>query len=122
MVALYEECIADEKIAERDDTGGGWAILGLKLVGGGYWDEALDTFERSYNLSDSANWEFTSLVWQGHIYDIRGERDEAIRKYEQALEVEDFRYMRHDQWGIVLNYEWVRDRLKEPFTKEMVGK
>lgn len=122
VIALYEECIADEKIAESDGIGGGWGILGLKLIGGGYWDEALDTFERSYNLSDSANWEFTSLVWQGHVYDIRGERDEAISRYEQALEVEDFRYMRHDQWGIVLDYEWARDRLKEPFTKEMVGK
>jgi hypothetical protein len=62
------------------------------------------------------------LIWQGHIYDVWGKREEAIDKYKQALKVENFEDMRHDQWGIVLNYEWVRQRLETPFTKEMVGK
>ena len=122
VLALYEECVDNEDIAKGTDFGAGWGILGIKLIGGGYWEQAFDAFERCHGLNDSTSWKFTSLVWQGHIYDIWGDRKEAIGKYKQALKVEDFSYMRHDQWGIVLDYEWVKGRLEKPFTKEMMGK
>jgi len=116
-VALYTE-FADANVT----VGAGWGVLGLKLVGGGYWDEAFDAFSRSCNLENDQVFIFTALVWQGHIYDIWSQREEALSKYEQALKIEKFDYMRHDQWGIVLNYKWVKDRLETPFTREMIGR
>jgi len=38
------------------------------------------------------------------------------------LKDDDFPFMRHDQWGIKLTYNWVKERLEKPFTKEMIGK
>ncbi len=122
VLALYEECINDEEIVQRTDIGAGWARLGIKLVGAGYWDEAFDAFSRCYNLEYDPVYIFTALAWQGHIYDIWGNREEAVTKYEQALKVKGFDFMRHDQWGIVLHYKWVKERLEIPFTKEMIGK
>jgi len=122
VLDFYEECISNPEITEKSDLAAGWVRLGIKLVGAGYWNEAFDCFDRcekSHNLK-SGTYYFTALVWQGHIYDIFGNRDKATAKYNAALNVQDYDYMRHDQWGIVVNRDWVQERLKEPFTKQMM--
>lgn len=124
-------------VDENVEYVGQWQTLGIKLVGGGFWKEAFDCFVRCEKLlshEESSEW-LTASIWQGHIYDVWGKRDQALAKYEAALnvlkeyknnntalDIENYSWMRHDQWGIVLNYEWARDRLKEPFTQEMVAK
>jgi tetratricopeptide (TPR) repeat protein len=116
--------IYQEFLNEKNEYIGPWFTLGIKLVGSGYWEQAFDCFTRCEKLhthKDSERY-ISSLIWQGHIYDIWGEREKAVAKYKEALGVEGFNYMRHDQWGIVLNYEWVKQRLEKPFTKEMIGK
>lgn len=123
ILDLYNECTKNEKIFEENGAGEGWTILGIKLVGGGYFEQAFDAFSRGEKLStNNSLYYFTSLVWEGHLYDIKGMRNEAIAKYKNALEVAPEEIMRHDQWGIVLNYKWVKERLEKPFTKEMIGK
>ena len=126
-----------ESVANDSEYIGPWFTLGIKLVGGGYWKEAFDCFRRCQQLhthKDSERY-ISSLIWQGHIYDAWDKREQALQKYNAALDVldqykdthtgvkiEDYILMRHDQWGIVLNYKWVKDRLETPFTKEMIGK
>lgn len=118
-IELYKEFVA-----EKNTSPPNWCVLGIKLIGGGYWEQAFDCFKRCENLHNEPEgiYYFTALVWQGHIYDIWNQREQAIDKYEDALKVEGFDKMRHDQWDIVLNYKWVKERLEVPFTKEMIGK
>jgi uncharacterized protein HemY len=100
-----------------------WMNLGLKLVGGGYWIEAMDAFSRSEALSGDDPSRVTTVVWQGHIYDIEGERGKALARYREALDMVMGDYsMRHDQWGIVINREWIENRMKDPFVPQMIGK
>ena len=129
--------VYQEFVDEDVEYVGQWQTLGIKLVGGGFWKEAFDCFVRSEKLlthKESSEW-LTASIWQGHIYDIWGKRDKALAKYEAALDVlqqyrnnntaldiENYSWMRHDQWGIVLSYKWIKARIEDPFTKEMVSK
>ena len=58
------------------------------------------------------------LVWQGHLLDLLERRDEALKCYNEALGKSASLNMRHDQYGIRLNREWVQKRLKEPFRRK----
>ena len=118
-IELYNTFIADSNIPPRN-----WCVLGIKLVGGEYWEKALDCFQRCEKLHTKPEgiYYFAALVWQGHIHDISGQREQAIEKYNNALKTEGFSKMQHDQWGIDINFKWVKDRLETPFTKEMIGK
>ena len=129
---VYKELVAkDSEYIEP------WFTLGIKLFGSGYWQEAFDCFQRCERLHSHKDTEryISSLIWQGHIYDIRGQRDLALQKYNSALDIldeyknnnpgikiEDYILVRHDQWGIVLNYKWIKERLETSFTREMIGK
>jgi tetratricopeptide (TPR) repeat protein/predicted DNA-binding antitoxin AbrB/MazE fold protein len=98
-----------------------WGELAVKLVGGGFYEQAHDAFERCYNGHESAVWDYTALTWQGHLYDIWGQRQEAIEKYQQALKIKPNSNMRHDQWGIILTRQWLKKRLLESFTEDMLA-
>lgn len=111
--------IYDMFISENIQSPELWGELAIKLVGGGFYDEAYDAFERCYNDLASAMWVYTALTWQGHLLDLSEQRDEAIEKYQQALKIKPPQDMRHDQWGIVLTQRWIKDRLEKPFTEEM---
>ncbi|MHC4444018.1 MAG: hypothetical protein ACYTF1_06370 [Planctomycetota bacterium] len=111
--------------------------MGIKLVSGGYWKEAFDSFQRCeqlYSRKESPHY-LSSLIWQGHIHDVWGQRDQALAKYRAALEVldqyakaevgtkiETYVFMQHGQWGIKLCMKWIKQRLEKPFTKDMVKK
>jgi len=124
-------------IDEDVEYAGKWNKLGIKLIGGNFLEQAFDSFNRCKELlSHKESFEYiTSLIWQGHIYDIWQDRQQALQKYREALDVVDqykdnqldfdiekVFFVRHDQWGIVINYKWLKERLETPFTKEMMGK
>ena len=101
------------------------AELNKQLLAKGYYTEAMDVcsrIEKGMNCKENP-YALEAIIWQGHLLDMQGERDEALVKYNEALGIYP-RYgrgaTRHDQWGIVLNEEWVRERLETPFTKEMM--
>ncbi|MHC4552541.1 MAG: tetratricopeptide repeat protein, partial [Planctomycetota bacterium] len=96
-----------------------WGELAIKLVGGGFYEEAYDAFNRCYNSHESPVWDYTALTWQGHIYDLRDQRAEAIEKYQQALKIKPKNNMRHDQWGIILTQQWIQERFETPFSEAM---
>ena len=124
-------------VDEDVEYAGKWKTLGIKLVGGDFLEQAFDSFNQCKELlSHEKSFEYiTSLIWQGHIYDIWQERQQALQKYKEALDVVDqykdnqldfdiekLVFVRHDQWGVVINYKWLNDRFETPFTKEMIGK
>lgn len=92
-----------------------WAKLGLALYDGEYYPEALEAFSRAAELTDGAAW---VIVWQGHILDILGRREEAVERYRKALERSKGLETQHDQYGMEINRQWVEERLHTPFRRK----
>jgi hypothetical protein len=98
--------------------GSDWFRLGLMLYEGRHDEEALRAFQEASRLSSALFIAQTALVWQGHVLDLLGRRDEALRCYRSALDKGFVGPMRHDQWGMVLDRKWVEERLVTPFTRK----
>jgi len=92
-----------------------WFKLGMVVFEGGYLDEALDCFQRLYDLDTPPDYDFMALTWMGNVWDARGNRGEAAKFYRQALEISGDAAWRHDQFGIQSSREWIEARLKEPY-------
>jgi len=93
-----------------------WFTLSVKLIGGKFYQEAFDALTKVTELKPEKNLSFAALVWMAHLKDLAGEREKAIEYYQQALKYDPGgTAMRHDQWGIVLNRQWVEERIKTPF-------
>jgi len=109
-----------EEARDRNLLGpGSWFKLGLTLYDGKYYKEALEAFKGAgAQEQDEPLRAFAATVWQGHLLDLLGQRDKALKCYNEALKKSVKREMRHDQYGIRLNKEWVQKRLKEPFRRK----
>lgn len=92
-----------------------WFKLGLTLFDGGYYRESFDAFKKAIELNLPNLRHFVSLVWMGHLQDLLGNREEALKYYREALKHDTGGTMRHDQWGMQINRQWVEERLKTPF-------
>jgi len=95
-----------------------WFKLGLTLYDSHYYKEALVAFRRTHELAEkTSNRCLASLVWQGHILDLLGRRQEALNYYERVLKASKNFGIRHDQYGIEINRDWVKERIKKPFER-----
>ena len=92
-----------------------WFKLGLALFDGGYYKESFNAFEKLTELNPPKLNHFAALVWMGHLQDLFGNREEALEHYNEALKHDTGRTMRHDQWGMKIDRQWVEERLKSPF-------
>lgn len=98
---------------------GKWLKLGLTLYDGKYYAEALEAFnEMQSQAKDNASLACAALVWQGHLLDLLERREEALKCYREAMKSVDSLDIRHDQYGMRLNRQWVEKRLEEPFVRE----
>ena len=96
-----------------------WGKLALTLYDGEFYDEALDAFEHAAKMADpGALWAFTALVWQGHVLDIMERREEAVERYEKALDHNAGDGMRHDQYHMKVDRAWALERIEKPFVRE----
>jgi tetratricopeptide (TPR) repeat protein len=97
-----------------------WFKLGLALYDGKYYAESLEAFNAVENLIEkSSTGYFVSKVWQGHILDLLGKRSEAVDCYKEALKCKQQGiWVRHDQYGMVINREWVKQRIEKSFTRD----
>jgi len=93
-----------------------WAKLGLLLYDGRYYQEALAAMAQ-LSQGDS-EWRFMGLVWQGHVLDLLGRRAEAVASYQEALKVPGSPSMQHSQYHLVINKQWVQERLQTPFERK----
>lgn len=98
------------------DDADSWYKLGLALFDGSYYKEAFDALQRpTAEIKLSKLRHFVSLVWMGHLKDLMGKREEALKYYKEALKHDPGGTMQHDQWGLKINRKWVEERLKTPF-------
>lgn len=121
ILTVYHEMTQNKSIRSKDSAARVWFILGIKLTGGAYYKEAMDCFSRCEAVGDEG-YKFFALVWQGHLYDLAGQRDKAMKKYSAALQAnpQEKYKMTHDQWGIAISNDWVKKRLETPFTEDML--
>lgn len=97
-----------------------WFKLGLALYDGGHYDEAMVALGRvgMPEMRIFLMYPFAARVWLGHINDLLGHREEALARYRQALDLDiGTTGVRHDQYDITINREWVEERLKTPFVR-----
>jgi tetratricopeptide (TPR) repeat protein len=87
--------------------------LALLLYDGKYYQESLDLMTQL----EKSDWRFAALVWQGHLLDLLGRRDEAVARYQEALKVPGSPNMQHAQYNMRINRAWVDERLKTPFER-----
>jgi tetratricopeptide (TPR) repeat protein len=92
-----------------------WFKLGLTLFDGGYTRESLESFTKTTELNPGKLLYFAALVWIGHDQDLLGDRGKAIAAYTEALKYDTGNSMQHSQYGMIINRQWVEDRLKTPF-------
>jgi proline iminopeptidase len=98
---------------------GAWVQLGVLLFQSERDTEALSVFQRVPKLPEPSPCDlFDSYVWQGHILDLMGRRGDAVAAYRQALKLAAWSNRNQwDQWGMMLNAEWVNARLERPFAR-----
>ncbi len=113
-----ESALKAFELARESDLEGAdpWGKLGLTLYDGGYYAEALEAFGKTA-VSDDPVWRPVALVWQGHILDLLDRREEALARYKEAQTLPFPGAMRHDQYGIVIDEQWIEARLKTPFER-----
>jgi tetratricopeptide (TPR) repeat protein len=93
-----------------------WFKLGMQLFDGGYYRESLASFEKETSLERSGLLAYAAWVWQGHLHDLLGEREQALACYREALKRDTGGRMQHDQYRMVIDREWIEARMKSPFT------
>ncbi len=83
--------------------------------------EALFVFERMQweaGEKKEKRYEAVALIWQGHMLDLLGRRDEAVNRYGQAAGMNLSDTQMHGQYG--LKYEispYAKERMTEPFRR-----
>ena len=123
VMQLFRE--SKEKKVPYPDT---WRKLGQLLYHTKNYNESLESWKQAGSLplrpSDecwSRHSQFTCRVWQGHLYDLTGDREKALASYNDALKVPlgENDAACQDSVGLILNRQWVRERLNTPFEHGM---
>lgn len=83
------------------------------------YGEALYVFEQfEKRFSSSAEERGVGLLWQGHMLDLLGRREEAIARYKTVLDMNLSHRWQHGQYG--LSYElspYAKERMEAPFKR-----
>lgn len=88
--------------------------LGLALYDAERYPDALHVFQA---LEKNESFKGEALVWEGLILDLLGRRQEAVTAYTQALDQPMRSRMRHNQYGLQLTKDYVRERIRIPFER-----
>jgi hypothetical protein len=93
--------------------------LGLALYDAKRYEEALATFERMEE-QDNADQEdqAAAVIWQGHMLDLLGRREEAIARYGKVVGMGLSSALRQDPYGLHSEFtSYARERMTTPFTR-----
>ncbi|MFO7933197.1 MAG: hypothetical protein R6U78_03855 [Bacteroidales bacterium] len=108
-----------QKAIETEMTDmGAWFSLGIRLVASGYNDEAYASFARATDPTFAAR--FASLVWMGHLKDLRDRREEAVSFYKKALDAYPGFPVQHSQWDMLIDKNWIEERIRIPFSNHLI--
>lgn len=95
--------------------------LGFALYDEERYEEALFIFHRMEAVSIAAGsrgQEALALVWQGHMLDLLGRRDEARSCYEKVVQMNLTDSCMHGQYGLQFQLSpYARERLETPFQR-----
>ncbi|MEW6359361.1 MAG: alpha/beta fold hydrolase [Planctomycetota bacterium] len=107
---------------ERLDDRFALMIVGAALYDVKRYDEALDAFRKMSEIAQKEGDNYLqalALVWQGHMLDLLGRREEAVSTYAKAAEMNiNGPQVQHGQYG--LQYApspYARERMQTPFTR-----
>jgi hypothetical protein len=93
-----------------------WYRLGRSLFDNKYYSESAPCFRDAAEQFIDKTYKFASLVWAGVVSDLLGEREEAVKYYQESLNHVPEQEWSYDQFGITMSKEWVEERLSTPFT------
>jgi len=105
-LTLFDEA-SSLRVADEDV----WVKLAMTLFDGGHYEKAMAALA---HLEPN----FFRLVWEGNNFDMLGRRADAVQRYQRALSLAAKPTMRSDQYRLVIDEAWVRERLTKPFTRE----
>jgi proline iminopeptidase len=92
----------------------GFALYDIKEFG-----EALHVFEKMQMFAgeqDSQGYKFLAVIWQGHMLDLLGQREDALSRYRQVIAAGLEDSWQHSQYGIIIDFiPHAQERLKKPF-------
>jgi proline iminopeptidase len=95
--------------------------IGFALYDVENYEEALFVFERMQWVASEEKeqtYEAVALIWQGHMLDLLGRRDEAVSRYGQAAEMNLEDTWMHGQYDMKYSLSpYARERMKEPFQR-----
>jgi proline iminopeptidase len=85
------------------------------------YEEALFVFERMQSVAakqKEQTYEAVALIWQGHMLDLLGKRNEAVSRYGQAAEMNLDDTWMHGQYGLKYALSpYAKERMNEPFQR-----
>ncbi len=108
IIKCYQKAV-ENKMLDADS----WFTLGLKLFADGFNDEAYYSFSKAEDSTFVLY--FATLVWMGHLKDLKKNRKEAIELYQKAFNAYPGFPVQHDNWNIVIDKTWIEERIKVPF-------
>ena len=83
--------------------------------------EALEVFSRleeSARADGDESDQATAIIWQGHMLDLLGRREEAIARYRPVVEMGVESGAQHSQYGLAFAYvPYATERLEKPFER-----
>ncbi len=94
--------------------------LGFALYDAEMYDEAFAAFERMETKTGegSRTGRPLALVWQGHVLDLLGRREEAIARYETVVGLGLTGRWSHEQYGLEYEFDpYARQRARIPFDR-----
>jgi len=80
--------------------------LGYALYDAKMYADALAVFKQTDNP-----------VWQGHVLDLLGKREEAVACYQQALKSGRGLRVKQDQYGLEIMPDYLKQRIEKPFVR-----
>lgn len=95
--------------------------VGFALYDTEDYDGALAVFARLQEVAEAESDQggrALALIWQGHMLDLLGRREEAIARYQRVVDMDSDDGMRHDQYGLSYQYSpYAVERLQTPFQR-----
>jgi len=93
--------------------------VGFALYDAKRYDEALEAFEKlEANAGDSQRRRAAALIWQGHMLDLLGRREEATSRYRAVANMALDAQIEHSQYGLSYDYSaYAQERALAPFVR-----
>lgn len=99
------------------ETASLWYRLGRNLFETERYAEAVDCFERVAGAADP-DFGYLGQAWLGLLEDLRGNRAQALRHYQDALARDKGESYGYGEFHFQVNRQWLEARLRTPFTRE----